>query len=170
MNIQKKNGYSIVEILVYLAIFTTMSVIVINYFIVVLGSFHVTRTNRDLLESGAISMERIAREIRQADSVDVANSTLSSSPGVLQLNSTNSSGTPMIIKFSVTNGALNLYENGSLIGNLLGQNVAVTTLMFRRVTTTNGEAVKIELTLQDTESDNNQSENFYNTIILRGGY
>lgn len=170
MNIQKKNGYSIVEILVYLAIFTTMSIMVINYFIVVLGSFHTTRANRDLLESGATSIERIAREVRQADSVDIVNSTLSSSPGALQLNSTDSSGNPMIIKFSVTNGALNLYEDGSLIGNLLSENISVTTLVFRRIVTANGEAVKIELTLQSTDSDNSQSENFYNTIILRGGY
>lgn len=170
MNIQKKNGYSIVEILVYLAIFTTMSIMVINYFIVVLGSLHTTRANRDLLESGATSMERIAREVRQADSVDIVNSTLSSSPGALQLNSTDSSGNPMIIKFSVTNGALNLYEDGSLIGNLLSENISVTTLVFRRIVTANGEAVKIELTLQSTDSDDSQSENFYNTIILRGGY
>lgn len=169
--IKKTNtGYSIVEIIVYLAIFTAISVLVINLFIVVLGSFATTRTNRDLLESGSTSMERIAREIRQAKNVDVVNSMLNSSPGILQLNSTDSTGTVMLVKFSVSDGTLNLYENGTLVGNLLGQNISATSLIFRRITTTNGEAVKIELTLQDNLSKSLQTANFYNTIILRGGY
>lgn len=168
---QKKNGYSIVEILVYLAIFTALSILVINSFIVVLGSFSATRTNRDLLESGSTAMERISREIRQAESVDIVNSVFNSSPGALQLNSTDSSGAAMIMKFNVgTGGVLNMYKDGVLTGSLLGQNVSATSLIFRRIVTTNGEAIKIELTLQDTVGKLNKLENFYDTIILRGAY
>lgn len=170
MKILKKKGYSLVEIIVYLAIFTTMSVVVINSFITILNSFKETRTNRDLLESGSTVMERISREIRQAKNIDVTNSTLSSSPGVLQLNSTDSVGTAQVIKFSITSGALNIYKDGTLTGNLLGQNITVTSLIFRRIVTTNGEAVKIEMTLQDNNSKSLKTINLYNTIILRGGY
>jgi type II secretory pathway pseudopilin PulG len=166
----KKNGYSIVEILVYLAIFTSLSVLVINSFITILATFDMTRSNRDLLESGATAMERISREIRQAESVDVPNSTLGSTPGILELDSTNSGGTPVAIRFVTSSGALNLYEEGTLIGNLLGQNISVTNLVFRRIITTNGEALKVELTIQDTSTKVARSENFYNTIILRGQY
>ena len=166
----KKNGYSLVEIIVYLAIFTTLSVLVINSFVIVLGAFNTTRSNRNLLESGSLAMERISREIRQASSVDIANSVMGSNPGVLQLNSTNSAGTTMIMKFVVGNGALNISKDGVLIGNLLGQNILVDNLIFRRITTTNGEAVKIELTLEDSGSKISRLENFYDTIILRGAY
>ena len=62
-NIYKK-GYSLVEILVYLAIFTALSVLVINSFILALASFSASRTNRDLLEGGATAMERMSREIK----------------------------------------------------------------------------------------------------------
>ncbi len=167
---QRNKGYSLIEMIVYLAIFTSVSVLVINSFITVLGSFSTTRTNRDLLESGAVVIERITREIRQAESIDTINSVFNSSPGALQLNSIDSGGSQMTIKFSVTNGAINLYEGGTLVGNLLGQNITATSLVFRRITTTNGEGVKIELTLQDNISKNLQTANFYNTIILRGGY
>ncbi len=166
----KKNGYSIVEILVYLAIFTSISILVINSFIIILGSFSTTRANRDLLESGSTAIERISREIRQAKSVDIVSSTLGTNPGVLQLNSSDTSGVSEVIKFSITNGALNIYKDGTLIGNLLGQNVSVSSLIFRRITTTNGEAVKIELTLEDTIGNITKLENFYDTIILRGSY
>lgn len=170
MHKHRNNGYSVVEILVYLAIFASLSILVINSFITVLSTFDMTRSNRDLLESGATAMERISREIRQSESIDIANSTLGSSPGVLQLNSTDSGGSPIVIRFTTSNGALNLYEAGALIGNLLGQNISVTNLVFRRIITTNGEAIKVELTIQDTSGKSPRSENFYNTIILRGQY
>jgi type II secretion system protein J len=169
-NISKKNGYSLVEMIVYLAIFSIVSIAVINSFIVVMSSFSVTRTNRDLLESGSSAMERISREIRQAVNIDIANSTLGTSTGILQLNSTDSGGDPVIIKFSVTNGALNIYQGGVLTGSLLGQNIIVTNLIFRRIDTTLGEAVKVEMSLQDINSKTLRIEKFYSTIILRGIY
>jgi len=163
-------GYSLVEIMVYLAIFTALSVLVINSFIVILSSFNITNMNRKLLESGVVSMERISREIRQAKNIDIANSSLGSSPGILQLNSTDGSGNSMIIKFIDENGNLYLYKNNTLQGNLLGQNVTITSLIFNRISTTQGEAVKIKVTLQYSGGHKTKSENFYNTVILRGSY
>lgn len=170
MKIHKNKGYSLIEIVVYLAIFSALSVLVINSFIVILGSFNTTRANRDLLQSGSKTMERLSREIRQAESVDLVNSTLGSSPGVLQLNSRDSAGTPMTVRFAIASGNLNLYENGTLVDNLVMENISPTSLIFRRIATTNSEAVKIELTVQDTSSTSTKTENFYNTVILRGTY
>lgn len=163
-------GYSVIEIVVYLAIFSALSITIINSFIVVSSSMMTTRTNRDLLESGSSSMERISREIRQAKSVDIANSTFGTNPGVLQLNSTDNSGTAKIIKFTTSSGVLNLYENGVLSGSIIGSNISTTNLIFRRIVTIKGEAIKIEMTLQDKRSKTQRLEKFYNTVILRGGY
>ncbi|MBK5215676.1 MAG: hypothetical protein JJE53_02635 [Candidatus Pacebacteria bacterium] len=160
------SGYSIVEILVYLAIFTSISILVINLFITIIASFNVTSINRKLLESGNVSMERISREIRQAENIDIANSSSNS----LQLNSVDSVGSNFVIKFSSIDGDLNLYKDGVFMGNLLNEEVVLTNLIFRRISTTQGEAVKIEMSLQYTEGKSTKTENFYNTIILRGGY
>lgn len=165
---QKQKGFSIVEIIIYLAIFTMVSILVINSFITVTKSFEITRTNRDLLESGINSMERLSREIRQANSIDLANSNLAG--GVLQLNSTDDLSNPLTIKFIKESFLLNLYQDSLLSGNLLGQNIEIDSLVFRRIVTTEGEAIKIEMTIHDSNSDINKSVNFYNTIILRGGY
>ncbi len=163
-------GFSLAEILVYVAIFSAMSVVVIQAYIVITSSFSATRTARDLLESGSTAMERISREVRQASSIDTANSTFGSNPGVLALMSTDSGGASETVKFSTASGALNLYYNGSLVSNLLGQNISVTNLVFRRIVTVKGEAVKVEMTLTDTRSKNAPTELFYDTIILRGEY
>lgn len=171
--LKKRNlvwGFSLIEIMVYLAIFTTLSILVINSFIVILSSFNTTNMNRKLLESGTISMERISREIRHAKNIDIMNSFLESNPGALQLNSTDSSGNSMTIKFVNENSNLNLYKNDTLEGNLLGQNISVTNLTFNRITTMQSEAIKIEMTLQYSGGNNIKSENFYDTIVLRGGY
>lgn len=170
MRIHKQGGYSIAEMIVYIAIFASISIVVINSFIIVARSFSVSRTNRDLLESGSTALERMSREIRKAKSIDTSNSTLGSSPGVLQLSSTDASGNATLVKFSVTSGALNLYQGGTLTGTILAPTVSVTNLIFRRITTLQGEAVKIEMTLQDTRSPLQTTAKFYDTVILRGEY
>ena len=163
-------GFSLIEIIIYISIFAMISIVVINSFVVVVNSFSNTKTTRDLLESGNTSLERISREIRQAKNIDIGNSTFASSPGVLQLNSTNAGGTTRIVKFAVVNGALNLYQDGALTGNLVGANISVTSLIFRRISTGTGEAVKIEVTFQDNRSKTLRSESFYDTVLLRGNY
>lgn len=168
------NGFSLVETIIYLAIFTMVSILVINSFITVMSSFATTRTNRSLLEAGITSIERISREIRQAGSVDLTNSNLGL--GILQLNSTDINDNPIVLKFKKENSTLNLYKCtgtgvcNTLSGNLPGQSIVVDNLIFRRIATTHGEAIKVEMVLRDTRSKNNKTENFYDTIILRGGY
>ena len=159
-------GFTIIEVLVYVVILGIVSVAIISASMAVNSSFNKTRITRDLLESGNNSMERITREIRQANSIDISNSTLGSNPGMLTLNGKDAGGSARVVKFSVLNGALNIYENNSLLDNLLNQNVTASNLIFRRISTGTGEAVKIELTLLDGST----SKKFYDTVILRGGY
>lgn len=172
MKKQNKNrGYSIIEILVYLAIFTALSIVVINSFMVILFSFNTTNMNRALLESGTIAMERMSREIRQAESIEIGESSFVISPGVLQLKSTDiENGDPAIVRFETVNQALHLYKDDNDMGNLLDQNISITNLIFRRISSTNSEAVKIEMTLLYDRGQMTKSANFYNTIVLRGGY
>lgn len=163
---KRTKGFTLIEVIVYIAVLGIVSIAIISSSMTVNSSFNRTRITRDLLESGNNSMERIVREIRQANSVDIANSTLGSNPGVLVLNGKDSGGSNRIVKFSVLSGALNIYENNTLLDNLLNQNVTISNLIFRRISTGTGEAVKIEMTL----TNNSVSEKFYDTVILRGGY
>lgn len=160
------SGFSVLEIIIYVSIFSLISIVVINSFIVTMSLFSVIRTNHDLLDSGSISMDRISHEIRQAKSIDVANSTSE----ILQLNSTDVSGNAVVVRFVKENNTLNLYKDNVLIGSLLIQNIQLNSLLFNRISTTNGEAVKIKMVIQDTRSRQNKIESFYNTVVLRGKY
>jgi Tfp pilus assembly protein PilW len=160
-------GFSIVEIIIYLAIFTTVSVLVINSFIVMLSSFNTTNMNRRLLESGSVAMERMTREIRQAESISAE-----SNSSTLILNTFDSSGDSMIVKFKSENDNISLYKNNNSEkeGDLIGGNVSVASLNFKNITTAQSHAIKIEMTLVYSDGKNTKSENFYDTIGLRGGY
>ncbi len=165
-----QSGFSLIEMVVYVSIFAMLAVVVINSYMVIVASFNRTQTNRDLQESGNAVMERISREIRQAKSITVANSTLGTTPGTLEMATTDASGTSATVKFILESGGVNIYSNGTLIGNLVGQNVTATSLIFRQMTTTAGTGVKVELTLQDARGKEHRTENFYDTVILRGDY
>ena len=166
-NPRLNSGFSIIEIIVYIAIFAVMSAVIINSYITIFSSFSNTQTMRNLLESGHTAMERISREIRQADSLNMGSSVFGSNPGELQLNSIDETGNLYSVEISAQGGALYLSYNGNLVGNLLGQNISVINLVFRRLVTTTSEGVKIELTLQDNRSRSLRQEKFYNTVILR---
>ncbi|MEA3399138.1 MAG: prepilin-type N-terminal cleavage/methylation domain-containing protein [Patescibacteria group bacterium] len=162
MNSSYKKGFSLIETIVYIAVFSVLSIIVINSYAIIVGSFSNIRSTHDLLESGNVAMERMTREINKADSIDIVNSTFGSDLGVLQLNG------DQVTKFYVSNGDLFLSYDDVLVGSLISNNTQVANLIFRRITTLIGEGVKIELTIQDIK--NQRSENFYNTIILRSSY
>lgn len=180
LNFSKKKslvcGFSIIEIIIYLSIFTFISIFVVNALIVSMSSFSTTSTNHALLEGGLSSMDRISREVRQANSIDSID--IDNSPGTLQLNSTDTLGKVIAVKIKKeTDLSLNIYKsvytsptNLVLVDNLLNSSIVVDSLIFRRIDTKAGEAVKIEMTLRDTKSKNNRSANFYDTVILRGSY
>jgi prepilin-type N-terminal cleavage/methylation domain-containing protein len=163
-------GFSLIEIIIYVALFSVLAGVVINSFVVVVGSFSETKTNRDLQESGATTMERISREIRQAKAIVVGNSSLSTTPGAIELSVTDSLGTSHIVKFIMENNAINMYQDGTFSANLLGQNIIPTSLIFRYITTNTGSAIKVEMVIQDNRGKGHRAVNFYDTIILRGDY
>ncbi len=165
-NYNNKKAFSLVEIVIYIAIFTALSIVVINSFIVVLSSFSMIRSNHDLLNSGSIAMEKMTREIRQADSIDILNSTNE----VLQLNSTDSSSNPVVVKFAKTGNALNLYRNGTLVGNLLTSKVILTSISFDHTSNAKSEGEKIKMVLKYIAGKIDKTENFYDTAILREKY
>ncbi len=163
-------GYALPEVIVYLTLFVLMSVLVVNMLLTMSKAFSEIRANRDMTRSGSSMMERITREIQNAESIDTVNSTFGTSPGVLTLSGHNSSGTARTIKFSVSSGTVHVYENGVDQGLLSANPTTETSLLFYNITTTHGSAVRVVITLTDTRGTNVRTENFYTTAALRGSY
>jgi type II secretory pathway pseudopilin PulG len=163
----KKGGYSLIEMVIYVSLLSAIFLVATNMLLSFSKSYR-TLTALGLAEHSAIdSMERITRDLRSATSVDVANSTLGTSPGVLTLVTT-SAGVSTTTKFYVQNGVLKVDVNGVYFGPLTLTSASTTSLTFRLLSNTNSDAVKVDMTVQGTVGSVVKSKTYHSTIILHG--
>jgi len=166
INSAKNNkGISMIELLFYIAIFSVLFLVVINSMIFMTRSFRETVVNTDLTQSTSV-MERISREIKNATSINTLSATS------LKLNTIDAiSQDVSTITFTLNGTNIEMYDgNNALIGNLNSPNVAITALSFVQITTTEGTAVKIFMTVKSNHYNSVRTENFYDTVVLRGDY
>src|SRR3989344_3949407 len=135
-----KGGYTLVEMLFYIALFSVLSLAIIASLISMTKAFRVTTAQADLVQSSAV-MERISREIRQAYEI-----------------------------ISISANDLKLIENNVFTGDLNSSNIQITALSFTEITTPAGKAVKASLSVKSVRDATGRIENFYNTVVLRGDY
>ena len=159
-----------IEMLIYTAILVILAMVVVNVFLGLRRSTTALSATQVIESSAIISLERMTREIRDATSVDTGLSTLGTSPGVLQLNTTDAGGTPTTVQFYVSGRALRIKEAGTDIGPLTATTTRITNLVFRKITTAQSQAVKIEMTLESGTSTSYRQKKFYSTVVLRGSY
>ena len=170
-NIQSpaSRGFTLVEMIIYIAFFAILSVLAVNATIMVMKSFYTLRLNQSVKQSATVALERLSREVRNAYDIDTANSTLGSSPGRLTLNTKDAVGANTTMEFYVDGASqLRLKEGCVDKGSLVTKSVTLTNLVFRSISTTNSKAVKIEMTLHDSRATTTQAVKFYDTIVLRG--
>lgn len=155
---------------IYVGVVAIISVLAMQSLFVMIRAFTNIRVMQDLNKSATTAIERMAFEIRSAYDVDTGNSTLGSSPGVLALLTKDSSGSNTTAGFSVVSDTLRVSEAGSDAGALTAPNITVDSLIFNAITTTNSEAVRIQIQLSATRGNTTETKTFYDTIILRGSY
>ncbi len=163
-----RNGFSLLEIIIYIAVFAFVSVVAVETILLVTSSLGRIRVVRTLNTASSSAMERMTRTIRDAKIINAGSSTFNTSPGVLSLTG---SETPAITyRFSVSGGGLVL-DAGGVETALTPPGVAVTNLVFRSIANgTVSKAIKIELTIAASNGKATSSENVYNTVILRNSY
>ena len=87
-------GFSLVEVMVYIFILVFMLVVVIEVVVSITRASRVISSARAIENSAVLSIERLTREMRLADSVVVASSTLAVHPGRLALIGEDDEGDP----------------------------------------------------------------------------
>src|SRR3989344_2406588 len=110
-----RKGFSLVEMLIYIAILALMLSVIMNIIVSTVRSERVIKVLRNVEDSAILSLERIVRETRQAESVNLVSSDLGSNPGKLVL--TDALGSPRA-EFYLSSGRLFLKENGVDVGAL----------------------------------------------------
>lgn len=165
----RTRGFTLVEMIIYIAFFSMISTFAIDATLLVMKSFHTLRLTQSVNQSATVALERLSREIRNAYDIDLAQSTLSTNPGRLTLLTKDAVGANTTIEFYMTaGGQLGLKEGGVDKGLLVTKSVRLANIIFRPITTLNSKAIKIEATIQDSRSTLTKTVSFYDTIVLRG--
>lgn len=159
----KKGGYTLIELLFYIVLFSILSLAVIDAMITMTQAFKETTIQAELGESSAI-MERMSREIREAYGIN----TITASS--LKINTKDDADVNKTVEFLLSGSNLQLLENSVLTGNLNTPNITISNLTFTQITTTAGNAIKIFFTVKSNNDTLNRPVDFFNTVVLRGDY
>lgn len=164
-NKKLNKGFSLIEMVFYISIFIILSLVTIDAIIVLTKSFKTTKVNVELAQAGTI-IEKISREIKQAESVTLTSSTN------ITINTFDEDGNAKVIRYLLSGTNLEVYENGSgtSAGNLNPSNIKITSLSFTDLNTTLSNAIRIYMRVGSNHYNSTKQVDYYNTIVLRGGY
>ncbi|MHB1118279.1 MAG: prepilin-type N-terminal cleavage/methylation domain-containing protein [Minisyncoccota bacterium] len=166
----RSRGFTLVEMIVYVAILSVVAVLATNVTLAMTRAFTDLRVSRDLNSSATVLFERLTRDIRSANGIDVAQSTFNVSPGRLTLNTKDSLGANTTIEFYVENGLIKMNEGGIAQGAIMTASTRIDSFVVRQLLNANTAAVTVEATISATRGDITQTRNFYTTVVLRGTY
>lgn len=166
----RKKGFTLVEVIIYVGLLAMVLVAVVNMFVLMGTSYNFLKLSRHMQTSATTAVDRMVRDIRNAQSINIAQSTLGTSPGVLTLNTTTAADTPQTLQFYVSSGILRVKQDGGDIGPVTLPDVTISSLIFRQISTGVSQAVKIELSLSAGTGPSTRSANFYSTAVLRDSY
>lgn len=167
-----KKGFSLVETMIYIGIFGVVSLFTVNIIFTAVKTYNNFKIVKDLKSAAEISLERMSREIRLANDIDISKSVLGASPGKIYLNTVDfDTDSSKNIEFFASNGALIMVQNGFSEEYLTSSSTEVTNLVFREiVSSTTSKAIKIEMEFKARKGGFEKSEKFYTTAILKNSY
>ncbi len=157
-------GFTLVEMLVYLAIFFVVTTASTTFLLSLNNLISQYKVETMLYKSGANALEQVVLSIRQADQVNITNSTFNSpATGRLMVESTASS-----TSFALNSGSLTMSVNGINLGNVISEGVTVTGFTVYRYPLTVGELVRVKLRLSATTGSITKDITLYGGSIIRG--
>jgi Tfp pilus assembly protein PilW len=165
---KKKTGYTLIEMLLYLALTTILIGAVSSFVTVVLNFKAKTYAISEVEQVGNQMVLLIGRTIRNGTAIN--SPAIGGSASTLSLNTLISGNNPTI--FSLNGTTLQMKEGSAAVFNITPTTVDVTTLLFTNVAraTTNG-TIRIQLTISFDNPNNRQessyTETFYGTADLK---
>jgi type II secretory pathway pseudopilin PulG len=147
MNIQKKqSGFTLVEMLVYLAIFMIVSVASVGFMLSLNNFINQYQVETTLYRSGTNIMEQVLLAIRQAEAVDLLNTT-EDDPTAGALTLVNAATTTA---FTFDGSVLAMSINGVDLGDVTTSSVTVESFTVYHYPLSIGEFVRVRLVLIGT--------------------
>ena len=160
----RSRGFTVVEVLVYLAIFVMVTTASIYLLITLDGVVDRYRVNTLLYRSGTSALEHMVVEMRKADQFNVGGSvTNTRASGALSLVNNSTTTT-----FTKSGDDLLLSINSVPYGNILTDAVVVNGFTVYRYNTAIGTLVRVKLELTATVGSSSKSTTLYGGAVIRG--
>ena len=163
-HVSRKKGFTLLEILVYGSLLALLIALMANSVASLSHLIVEAKAERAVRSSAEAALERITREIRFAQAINIGASTFNTNPGALVLTSINPfTEAAQTITISVTANRVTVEKDANGAEYLTSNNATVSNLVFRHLPNgTTSDSVRVELTID--------GENFYSTTILRRSY
>ncbi len=169
-----EQGFSLIEIVVYVALLGTISVFLSNSLIQIANVYQRMRAEREASSNARTIMDMLARSIAQAKEVYTPTSKFDDDAGQLSLVSalgTQPGHANAYVDFWPDNGVILTRAEGGTESILSASSVRITRLRFQRIIQVIGrDAVKITLRVDSANARFPASVTLNATTALRGNY
>lgn len=167
-------GTTILEIVVYTALFGVIAIIVSNFLIQVVGAYNISRAEREVLSNGRLLLETITKSLSESEGIYTPTSAFANDLGQISL-VTKTGVQPehqtAYIDFWVDNGRLWMRKEGVSPSPLSAASVRVGKFRLERLSQGLGrDAVRVTLQVNFAQPKFSSTITLTTTTALRGNY
>lgn len=165
----KTKGFTLIELLVYisslLVLGTVLMFMIVQFYGIYKEIVAIPRADR----TGLLIVDRITKEIRSANQIDMLESQFNTTNGVLDLDVVDGA-TTIEKKFFVENGIAKYQEDSETPLNLSSKDFTVSNFNFSLVQTPISEGVRFTMELQFQTRNATETKSYTGFAILRESY
>jgi prepilin-type N-terminal cleavage/methylation domain-containing protein len=149
-----QNGFTLIELIIYVAVVGMVLVAFVGYSINVLQSKQKTNNQLEAQFNARFTLQRITQEIREASGVNTGDSIFGADPGRLSLVKYTAAKNPTIIDLTADDGEVQIQYGASAAESITTDQVQITNLTFNNVSGPAGKkAIQIQLTVKIDNAD-----------------
>lgn len=165
-----RSGFTLIETIFYIVLFTVLFAVIVQTLLTISGTHQEISAIKQINNGATVALERVTREIRDADHVLTGQSDLGTATGTIALAMDGSADTTRTVRLT-DNGTLELLTNGTLEGPLTASAARVSEFRLHHLqNSTTSEAVRVTLGMRASTSDETRTATFRTTAILRDSY
>src|SRR3989338_990003 len=167
-----RKGFTLIELVVYIGILALIGVAAVRLILSVSFNAAEIKAERALTASAEAAIEILTREIRQAYDVDSGASVFGANPSTLVLKTYVSPESPATTTrtFYLSSSRLARRDAGGGPEFITSGEVKITELTFWRLSATTSSLITVKISLEAGEGRFNESQNFYDSAVLRAKY
>lgn len=129
---KNKKGFSLIEVIIYVAIIGGLLVTLTNFILAISGSRNKSYAQQEVNANTRLALNILNHKIKTSNGINIASSTFGSSPGVLSLSMSSSTLNPTV--FALSNGRLTITEGATSSQFITSQRVNISSIIFTNLT------------------------------------